>query len=481
MTLKTKLITIFVLLFAWLGLSSFDLPTSPNFNYLYKMSYNQATKDYKYNYSIDTSLTTENTSFQFQFDLSTLDNDFIVDGSNLFFVFDLYSDNSTLRFNNVLVSFDFSESDYFYITNDFALDGLITNQTFGGFAYIRSNFYYRRMVVRFTEVDFSTYEDKSNITLNFLLNSSSTKETSLNFSFLNVSTDFDLNVNSSYIPYYLYYEATNNTGSDSNLPDISNSPATTIFNSNYQVANITNDDISSISSMKDLLLENTQLTYVLNIESALSDIDLSTTDTEQIRFKIFLKNKLYLKDLFFIFYDYDLTNDTSFVNFYNSSNENAITPFYSIIYSDYVQQIYNSSYAYYYCDYLEIVCNANTFRPYANDVYTSFNVSDTAYNQGYNEGYQSGYDIGLETGTNNGYNNGYNIGYDKGYNTGYDEGVNSDLLNQTTNNLFNTLITTPFTFAKEALNFEILGINIFGLITGLITIGIVSFIIKKFF
>lgn len=100
-------------------------------------------------------------------------------------------------------------------------------------------------------------------------------------------------------------------------------------------------------------------------------------------------------------------------------------------------------------------------------------LGSSQFNQGYNSG--------LIDGQAQGFQQGENVGYDKGYTQGFNDGSNSDLLNTTTNNLFNTLITTPFTFAKEALNFEILGIDIFGIVMGLLTIGIVTFIIKRIF
>lgn len=77
------------------------------------------------------------------------------------------------------------------------------------------------------------------------------------------------------------------------------------------------------------------------------------------------------------------------------------------------------------------------------------------------------------------YLNGYNAGelqHASDYQDGYNAGLNS------TNVLKDGILTIPDAFIsiiKGLLNFNILGINIFGLVCGVLTIALVVFIIKK--
>lgn len=101
----------------------------------------------------------------------------------------------------------------------------------------------------------------------------------------------------------------------------------------------------------------------------------------------------------------------------------------------------------------------------------------------YNSGYSTGYNDGLSSGKNQGYQNGLKdgeeIGYNNGYNAGYEKG-SADAGNYTFLSLMTAVIDAPVKSFTGLLNFEILGFNVMGLITALLTVALILKIISTF-
>lgn len=88
--------------------------------------------------------------------------------------------------------------------------------------------------------------------------------------------------------------------------------------------------------------------------------------------------------------------------------------------------------------------------------------------------YQQGYETGLEQG----YNTGLSEGYGQGYSDGYNEGSSVD-----TNmfSIFNGILNVcmlPINFFLSIFNFEILGINITGVVSALLSVCVVIIVIR---
>ena len=103
------------------------------------------------------------------------------------------------------------------------------------------------------------------------------------------------------------------------------------------------------------------------------------------------------------------------------------------------------------------------------------------YQNGYQSGYQTGYNDGLQDGftnlgedTQEAYNNGLSVGYQ----TGYNDGLNSNE-NQSLRNMLLTIFDVPLIYVRELLDFELLGVNFFGLFGAIITLGIALWILQK--
>ena len=79
--------------------------------------------------------------------------------------------------------------------------------------------------------------------------------------------------------------------------------------------------------------------------------------------------------------------------------------------------------------------------------------------------------------------NGYSNGYDDGYNSGYYEGYQSGI--ESTSNpfvaLFNSIFNLPINYFNNLANFNVFGMNLNSLFTGIITLLFVIWIIKKVF
>lgn len=93
------------------------------------------------------------------------------------------------------------------------------------------------------------------------------------------------------------------------------------------------------------------------------------------------------------------------------------------------------------------------------DNLTSYN-NDLAYKRGYADGEDYGYDKG------------YAAGEIVGYNKGTAEGTHSF------KDLFNGVFFAPFHFLYSLLNVELLGVNIYSVFTAILTIGLLSFVVR---
>lgn len=95
------------------------------------------------------------------------------------------------------------------------------------------------------------------------------------------------------------------------------------------------------------------------------------------------------------------------------------------------------------------------------------------------------YDSGFQDGLNyaeNEYNQKLQSEKDKAHNAGYTEGYNAglnDTNDYTFKSLFTSLFQSGYNVFYDILNFEILGINVLGFVTGLITLLVAAFVIKK--
>lgn len=90
------------------------------------------------------------------------------------------------------------------------------------------------------------------------------------------------------------------------------------------------------------------------------------------------------------------------------------------------------------------------------------------------QNYSDGYDQGFADGDSAGYNRGYAVGSE----VGYANGVNSADPESLTNTLV-AVFQQPFDQIYRFFNFNVLGLNILGLVTGLITIFVVIKVVKK--
>lgn len=99
--------------------------------------------------------------------------------------------------------------------------------------------------------------------------------------------------------------------------------------------------------------------------------------------------------------------------------------------------------------------------------------NNVIYQQGYNDGYSVGNQVGLE----NGYQTGSIDGQTVGYNNGYSHGLN-DANTYSFGNLFAALFDAPVVMVYNALDFELLGVNLYAFFCGLITVFLCIALIK---
>lgn len=94
------------------------------------------------------------------------------------------------------------------------------------------------------------------------------------------------------------------------------------------------------------------------------------------------------------------------------------------------------------------------------------------YTAGYNVGEQAGYDFGYEDGEQHGYTEGYNVGYSAGE-------ANATNLGEAGARVILTAVEAPFNVVTQWLNFEVLGVNLLGLLFSILAISIIVIILKK--
>lgn len=153
---------------------------------------------------------------------------------------------------------------------------------------------------------------------------------------------------------------------------------------------------------------------------------------------------------------------------------------------------YDNDYFYNYITYFDNEDNYLSFifrfvHNYTNSVvYYPFCFSNRTYylnlstiddNTFYQNGYTNGYNAGLSDGSSSGYNQGYSAGQTIGYDNGYSAGLVAGG-DHTFMSLIGAVIDAPVSAFTSLLNFEILGVNLLGFITGLLTLAIIVFIIK---
>jgi len=125
---------------------------------------------------------------------------------------------------------------------------------------------------------------------------------------------------------------------------------------------------------------------------------------------------------------------------------------------------------------LELTFNyQNIVAPYGfRDVLICNYIESQSYNRGYNVGYNEGVDEGY----NEGYDDGLAYGYQDGYTAGYNDGTEVD-------NVASTIFTgifdvglLPINVFLTIFNFEVFGVNISGILSGLLTLSIVVIVLR---
>ena len=190
--------------------------------------------------------------------------------------------------------------------------------------------------------------------------------------------------------------------------------------------------------------------------------------------------------------------------YFNESNSGYIS--FSGVYNYGYELGYNFAYEFGYNQAIEDISGSDIESIYNAGYNAGYNdgVNDgnsSGYNSGYNAGYNAGYSAGLNTSNNSNYTNGYNAGYNDGYTSGvndgnssgysegyddgydvgvsygYNEGVN-DSNQYTFYNLFGAVLDAPVKVFSSLFNFNLLGVNLLGLITGLFTLAVIILVIK---
>lgn len=122
-----------------------------------------------------------------------------------------------------------------------------------------------------------------------------------------------------------------------------------------------------------------------------------------------------------------------------------------------------------------------------NSIATQYPLSMKVVASQFSLGYQAGYEESdkfhkdeYDKGLNAGYDNGFQVGYESGYDVGYNEG-STDSLNKTgLPGFFSLILQYPIDFFKSIFNFEIMGINLFGLITFILSVGLAVYVWRRF-
>ena len=171
-----------------------------------------------------------------------------------------------------------------------------------------------------------------------------------------------------------------------------------------------------------------------------------------------------------------LTNRINRVRFYYVTDTSSSNWINYVVYYDVDDNYISFGYKTYYgASSNDLVFGAYT---YSDRTYYIVPITDdVSGNVYYEEGYNVGYSDGYSSGSSVGYNNGYSAGLDAGYNNGYDAGLEVGN-NYTFSSLFGAVIDVPVNAFKSLVNFELLGVNLLGLFTGLLSFGIIILIVK---
>lgn len=114
------------------------------------------------------------------------------------------------------------------------------------------------------------------------------------------------------------------------------------------------------------------------------------------------------------------------------------------------------------------------------------------YFEGYDDGHVDGYGVGYSDGEaygvaisyDYGYGVGHGAGYSEGRSDGYDAGFSAgvnDARDYSFFSLISAVLDAPVQAFKGLLNFEILGVDMLGFVTGLVTLSVVIIILKIIF
>ena len=240
--------------------------------------------------------------------------------------------------------------------------------------------------------------------------------------------------------------------------------------SQTQVFNLENDESSSTDDLSTFFTgDNNSISDLkYQLSTLYSEIGLTDDSSILFRWNIYLPYSIPISMFYFTFSNWNITSNI-YVNFYGSiESTNYIT--YRL--QDFIENVFKADNSFMF-EFVEIVLAPNNLTE--NSVITFSNQEYYAgfkggYDQGYNNGNSIGYDKGYEAGKTDGYNNGYNIGYVDG--SGAENIIGDSLL---------SIADIPFSILSSFLGFKIFGFDILTLFTGLLTIGLVIWILKKFF
>ena len=241
-------------------------------------------------------------------------------------------------------------------------------------------------------------------------------------------------------------------------------------NSQTQVFSLENDESSSVDDFSTLFSSDSN--SIIDLKRQLStlygEIGSTDDDTTSFRWNIYLPFDIPISMFYFTFSNWNITSNV-YVNFYGSVNS---TNYLTYRLQDFIENVFRADSSFMF-DVVEIILSPNNL---------TTNSSITFSNQEYYEGFYQGYDQGFNNGNTIGYDKGYDTGKTEGYNNGYNVGYidGSDADNVVGDALL-SISDIPFRILSSFLGFEVFGFNVLTLFTGLLTIGLVIWILKKFF
>lgn len=103
------------------------------------------------------------------------------------------------------------------------------------------------------------------------------------------------------------------------------------------------------------------------------------------------------------------------------------------------------------------------------------------YDKGYDTGYGNGYSVGYSEGAGSTNSEKYDAGYNKGYSVGFTEGklsVDPDSLSNSIRTFIFSLFDAPFAVIEPFIELDVLGIDLGGIFSLILLVGLVSFVFK---